>query len=182
MRSWSGAALAFVVGEIDEGIALIDRALRLNPNLMDAWLSSGLARLVTGEWETVIDHMARAMRLSPFDPILFLMQQGTATAYFFTGRYDEAAAWAAKSIAEYPSRRASAKGNSAPVAARSDAARVEPQRQSNNVSAERASQVGRGPAKSRSARVTNVLYDQGDSVFGTSRPTRMSALTAAIGA
>jgi len=99
---WSGAALAFVVGEIDEGIALIDRALRLNPNLMDAWLSSGLARLVTGEWETVIDHMARAMRLSPFDPMLFLMQQGTATAYFFTGRYDEAAGWAAKSIAEYP--------------------------------------------------------------------------------
>jgi predicted Zn-dependent protease len=42
------------------------------------------------------------MRLSPFDPMLFLMQQGTATAYFLTGRYDEAGPWAAKSIAEYP--------------------------------------------------------------------------------
>ena len=42
------------------------------------------------------------MRLSPFDPLLFLMQRGTATGHFYTGRYDEAAAWSAKSIAENP--------------------------------------------------------------------------------
>ena len=99
---WSGAALAAVVGEVDEAIALIDRALRLNPNLMDAWLSSGFARSVIGDWEVAIDHFARAMRLSPFDPMLFLMQFGAGTGYFQTARYEEAAAWAAKSIGEYP--------------------------------------------------------------------------------
>lgn len=99
---WSGATLAFVVGEVDEGVALIERALRLNPNLMDAWLSSGLVRLVLGEWDMAVDHFARAMRLSPFDPMLFMMQNGTATGHFFTGRYDEAAVWAAKSIGENP--------------------------------------------------------------------------------
>jgi TolB-like protein/class 3 adenylate cyclase len=99
---WSGAALAFVVGEVDEGVALVDRALRLNPNLMDAWVSSGLVRLMLGEWAMSIDHFARAMRLSPFDPLLFMMQGGTATAHFYTGRYDEAAAWAAKSIGANP--------------------------------------------------------------------------------
>ncbi len=99
---WSGGALAFVVGEVDEGVALVERALRLNPNLMDAWLNSGLARLITGEWEIAIDHFTRAMRLSPFDPALFLMQQGIATGHFYAGRYDEAATWAAKSIGEYP--------------------------------------------------------------------------------
>lgn len=99
---WSGAALAFVVGQVDEGVALVDRALRLNPNLMDAWVSSGLVRLVLGEWDMAIDHFARAMRLSPFDPLLFMMQSGIAAGHFYTGRYDEAAAWAAKAIGANP--------------------------------------------------------------------------------
>ena len=99
---WSGGALVFVVGEVDEGVALVERALRLNSNLMDAWLSSGLVRLLLGEWDVAIDHFARAMRLSPFEPSLFIMQAGTATGHFYTGRYDEAAAWAAKSIGENP--------------------------------------------------------------------------------
>ena len=102
MLCWSGTGLAFVVGEIDKGVGLVDRALRLNPNLMEAWLSSGLVRLVLGEWDLAIDHFARAMRLSPFDPMLFMMQGGTATGHFNTGHYDEAAAWIAKSIAENP--------------------------------------------------------------------------------
>jgi TolB-like protein/class 3 adenylate cyclase/Tfp pilus assembly protein PilF len=100
--SWSGAALTFVVGEIDAGVALIERALRLNPNLMDAWLSSGLSRLVSGDWNLAVEHFAHAIRLSPFDPLSFLMQQGIATGHFYTGRYDEAAAWSAKSIGENP--------------------------------------------------------------------------------
>lgn len=99
---WSGAGLAFVVGEIDQGVALVDRALRLNPNLMEAWLSSGLVRLVLGEWEIAIDHFTRAMRLSPFDPMLFAMQGGIASGHFNTDRYYEAAVWSAKSIAENP--------------------------------------------------------------------------------
>jgi tetratricopeptide (TPR) repeat protein len=69
---------------------------------MDAWLSSGLAKLLLGEWDMAIDHFARAMRLSPFEPSLFVMQAGTATGHFYAGRYDEAAAWAAKSIGENP--------------------------------------------------------------------------------
>ena len=99
---WSGGALAFVVGQVDEGVALVERALRLNPNLMDAWLSSGLVMLLLGEWDKAIDHFAHAMRLSPFDPLLFIMQSGTATGHFYTGRYDEAAVWAAKSIGANP--------------------------------------------------------------------------------
>ena len=74
--------------------------MRLNPNLMDVWLSSGLVRLLLGEWDVAIDHFARAMRLSPFEPSLFVMQAGTASGHFYAGRYDEAAAWAAKSIGE----------------------------------------------------------------------------------
>ncbi len=99
---WTGAALALVAGQAKEGAALIDRAFRLNANFMDVWLSSGMVRMVLGEWDTAIDHFARAMRLSPFDPMLFIMQIGTASGHFFTGRYDEAVVWAEKTFRENP--------------------------------------------------------------------------------
>jgi adenylate cyclase len=99
---WSGTALSYVGGEVDAGLALIERALRLNPNLMDAWFSSGFIRGTLGDWSLALEHFAHAMRLSPFDPLLFMMQWGTAVGYFYTGRYDEAAAWSAKSIARNP--------------------------------------------------------------------------------
>jgi adenylate cyclase len=99
---WSGAALALVVGDVDAGVALVDRALRLNPNLMDAWLTSGSVKLMLDEWNLAVEHFAHAIRLSPFDPLLFLMQGGTAAGHFYAGRYDEAAVWSAKSIGENP--------------------------------------------------------------------------------
>jgi tetratricopeptide (TPR) repeat protein len=36
------------------------------------------------------------MRLSPLDPLTFLMQYSTALAHFHAGRYDDAGAWAEK--------------------------------------------------------------------------------------
>jgi len=55
------------------------------------------------ETDLAIDHVARAMRLSPLDPLMFLMQAVTAVAYFVAGRYTEAAEWAAKANREQPS-------------------------------------------------------------------------------
>ena len=69
---------------------------------MDAWLSGGLVRLVLGDWNLAVEHFARAMRLSPFDPMLFMMQAGTASGHFYAGHYEEAAMWSAKSIGENP--------------------------------------------------------------------------------
>jgi tetratricopeptide (TPR) repeat protein len=49
-----------------------------------------------------IEHLQRAMRLSPRDPLMFTMQGVTAFAHFFAGRHDEAAAWAEKAFWERP--------------------------------------------------------------------------------
>jgi tetratricopeptide (TPR) repeat protein len=38
--SLAGYALAYVAGELDDDVALIDRALALNPNLAAAWRTS----------------------------------------------------------------------------------------------------------------------------------------------
>jgi tetratricopeptide (TPR) repeat protein len=98
-----GLALAYVTGDLEGGAALIDRALALNPNLTTAWYASGWVRAFLGETDVAIDHVARAMRLSPVDPLTFLMQSVTAVAWFVAGRYDEAVKWAAKAHREQPS-------------------------------------------------------------------------------
>jgi tetratricopeptide (TPR) repeat protein len=98
----AGFALVLVVGEVDDGAALIDRALLLNPNFAWAWLFSSLARVFRGEPEVAIEHAARAMRLSPQDPQFFGMQTATALAHFFAGQYEKALSWAEAALRIHP--------------------------------------------------------------------------------
>jgi adenylate cyclase len=91
--SLGGLVLAYVVGELDDGAAFVNRALGLNPNLAIAWGLSGLMKICLGEHNTAIEHAARAMRLSPLDPFLWAWQHYTALAHYFEGRYDEASSW-----------------------------------------------------------------------------------------
>lgn len=101
--SCAGYALAYVVRELEDGAAFIDQALALNPNLARAWHLSGWIRVWLGEPEIAIEHLARAMRLSPLDPAFHAMQAATASAHFFAGRYDEASSWAERALREQPS-------------------------------------------------------------------------------
>ena len=100
--STGGLALAYVTGDLEGGEAMIDRALALNPNLTTAWYASGWVRAFLGETDLAIDHLARAMRLSPLDPLMFLMQAATGVAYFVASRYSEAVEWAGKANREQP--------------------------------------------------------------------------------
>jgi adenylate cyclase len=98
----SGFALAFVVGDLDDGAALIDRSLVLNPNLATAWRFSGYTRVFLGEPDLAIEHLDRAVRLSPLDPLIFIVQNGIVLAHFFAGRYEEAFSWAQKTLRQHP--------------------------------------------------------------------------------
>jgi len=97
-----GHALAFVVADLDAGAAFIDRALVINPNLAVGWYLSGWARTFLGEPELAIEHLARAMRLNPLDPLTFAAQTGCAHAHFFAGRYGEASSWAQMALSDQP--------------------------------------------------------------------------------
>jgi TolB-like protein/DNA-binding SARP family transcriptional activator/Tfp pilus assembly protein PilF len=100
--TWGGFAFAYVVRELDAGVAFIDRALMLNPNLAAAWIASGWVRTWLGKPDLAIEHLARAMRLSPLDPLTNRTRTATANAHFFAGRYDEAASWAGMALREWP--------------------------------------------------------------------------------
>jgi TolB-like protein/class 3 adenylate cyclase/tetratricopeptide (TPR) repeat protein len=97
-----GFALGYISGDLDDGGAMTDQALVLNPNLATAWLLSGYLKALLGEHEVAIEHLTRAMRLSPLDPEVFVAQQGLAAAHLFVGRYDEASSWAEKASRQRP--------------------------------------------------------------------------------
>jgi TolB-like protein/tetratricopeptide (TPR) repeat protein len=96
--SSAGFARARVLGDLDAGVAFIDQALALNPNLAQALYCSGFVRCWLGELEVALEHLRQVMRLSPIDPLMFMMQSGTALAHFLAGRYDEASSWAEKAL------------------------------------------------------------------------------------
>jgi TolB-like protein len=98
-----GHAVGHLAGDLDGGIALLDRAVLLNPNLAPAWFLGGFLRALHGETDAAIEHLAHAVRLSPLDPEIFRMQAGMALAHFFAGRFDSASAWAEKAVGNLPS-------------------------------------------------------------------------------
>ena len=99
----SGHALLHLAGEIDAGIALIDRALVLNPNLAFAWALGGYARMWDGDVEGALARFSQAIRLSPLDPEMYRIKAGIAAAHMFAGRYDLASSWAEESFLHMPS-------------------------------------------------------------------------------
>jgi len=99
--SFGGLALGYVAGDEAAGIAMIDRALVLNPNLAAAWLASGCLRSFFDS-DVAVEHMARAMRLSPLDPLSFFMQTFAAFAHFLAGRHDEARPLVERACRERP--------------------------------------------------------------------------------
>jgi tetratricopeptide (TPR) repeat protein len=98
----SGHALLHLAGEIDAGIALLDRALVLNPNLAIAWALGAYARMWDGDIDSALTRFAQAMRLSPLDPEMYRIKAGIAVGHMFARRYELASSWAEESFLQMP--------------------------------------------------------------------------------
>ena len=98
----AGITLGFVVRDVRGGAALTKRALTLNPNLAAAWYSDGWLNVWLGNAEIGIDHIARALQLSPQDPMIFQMQSAMAHAHYTAGDYSEAWTWAERALHDRP--------------------------------------------------------------------------------
>ena len=95
-------ALGHFAGDLDGGIALIDRALRLNPNLASAWFLGGFLRIWNGKPDSSTEYFEYAMRLSPLDPEMYRMQAGMAMAHLLAGRFDTASSLAENAFRHLP--------------------------------------------------------------------------------
>jgi len=97
----AGFTLAYLIGDLEHGAELTERALALNPNLAAACTYSALIHVYLGEPEAAIEHANRALRLSPLDAFTqHVSRSAIAQAHFVAGRYEEAAAWAEKTFRE----------------------------------------------------------------------------------
>ena len=98
----AGHALAYVVGDVEEGADLVSRAINLDPNQATARYWMGWIHLWLGEIDAAIEQFQVALRLSPLDPSIFTAHSGMAWAHFLAGRYEEASSWAATTIRRQP--------------------------------------------------------------------------------
>src|SRR3546814_13130986 len=91
-----GHALGHFGGDLDACIALLDRALVLDPNLSAAWYLSGFQRIARGDHDDAIGRFARAMRLSTLAPEMVRTPTGTAMALLRAGSSVHAVDWQEK--------------------------------------------------------------------------------------
>jgi TolB-like protein len=84
-------AISVLGDDVDSGAVLVDRALKLNPLLDDAWYVSGWTMLIAGKPKLAGERLLRARELSAQEHLIFKIDAASAYALFFTGRYDDAA-------------------------------------------------------------------------------------------
>jgi TolB-like protein/Tfp pilus assembly protein PilF len=98
----AGVTMSMLAGEVEDGLALIDRSLALNPNSANALMASGLVRALIGETDSAISPLQRSRQLSPLDPIAYGTSLGFAWVHFMAGRYEEASAACDRTLHEAP--------------------------------------------------------------------------------
>jgi TolB-like protein len=85
----AAAPLAYFGEDIGSMIALVDRALTLNPSFARGWYVSGILRLWAGQPDIAIEHVEVSQRLSPRARIGWAVAV-IGFANFFNRRFDEA--------------------------------------------------------------------------------------------
>jgi TolB-like protein/class 3 adenylate cyclase len=94
----AGFVLAYVGGDNRSGSLLVERSLSINPNSAQAWSASGHIQGWMRNPDAAVEHFQRAIRLSPFDPLLSTFYGGIAMAHFEAKRYAAAVEWADKAV------------------------------------------------------------------------------------
>ncbi len=98
----AGYVLGYFGSTPDEGIDVIDEALRRNPNSAQALVYSGWLRNYNGDAATARAHFERALRLSPLDVTAYRTYSGLAFSCLFLDQIDDAISWASKALHQNP--------------------------------------------------------------------------------
>jgi TolB-like protein/DNA-binding winged helix-turn-helix (wHTH) protein/Tfp pilus assembly protein PilF len=81
---------------------MFDASLQLNDSSAFAWGLSGVTQCYLGLPDEALGRLSRAWRLSPFDPLNFMLWSAAGLAEFLAGRYDRATVWLDKALRQNP--------------------------------------------------------------------------------
>lgn len=87
---WVNGACQIYKGDLERGIAFLERAHELNPNDADILCDLGYYNSYLGNNQTAIDLMLRAIRINPHHPVWYLLE--LVQVYFDAKRYEDAIA------------------------------------------------------------------------------------------
>jgi TolB-like protein/class 3 adenylate cyclase len=85
--------------DYEAGKEWIDTSLHINPSSSATWHRSGAIRCWMGEYTTAAEHLRRAMRLSPADPLMHQFQFTLGGTYLFLRDWEQAISWCRRAIA-----------------------------------------------------------------------------------
>ena len=98
-------AIAFIIAlpgnDFSAGMALIEKAIGLNPNSAGAFRQAGMLHAFAGDTRAALDHLARADRLNPLEGGVS-HNLGYALAYFAAGEYESVIEWTGKILRDRP--------------------------------------------------------------------------------
>jgi TolB-like protein/Tfp pilus assembly protein PilF len=97
-----GHLRALLFRDYESAFALFDRALAASPNSSEAWRRSSPAYSYVGDAVEAKRRAEQAIRLSPFDPHLFIQHTALALALYTGGEYEEAANYGRRAILQNP--------------------------------------------------------------------------------
>lgn len=97
-----GNALTFL-HDLDAADMVIRKALSVDGGSAWAWSRSGWIDVYKGDSESAIERFKIALDLAPNDCLAFNSMVGIGCAYFYSGRYVEAADWQQRALTEHPS-------------------------------------------------------------------------------
>jgi TolB-like protein/class 3 adenylate cyclase len=93
--------LALPGGDMDTGVALVEKAISLNPNNALAFRNGAVLHGFLGQAERAVDYAQRADRLNPMDSG-WSGNMGYVIAYFGSGNHEKVLDWTARILRERP--------------------------------------------------------------------------------
>ena len=98
-------ALATATRQLNEPLAMIKRAIAINPSSAHAYGHGAVINTWAGNYEEAIAYTEKSLSLSPFDPLSVMPHAGAAGAHLSLGDNPAAVAAALKALEVYPTHR-----------------------------------------------------------------------------
>jgi adenylate cyclase len=98
----SAFVIAVIARDYKTAVNLLDRSFALSNSSAWVFSLSSIIRAWMGDSTTAVKQAEQAIRLSPFDPLIWMPYVGLAYAHFAASRFDETAAAASRVIQSNP--------------------------------------------------------------------------------